>query len=261
MKDLDERLVRLGVKVPEILLPRDGVAMEPWAVIACDQFSSQKEYWKAVEREVGEKHSTFHMVYPECYLHEADREARVATINGKMREYLDTGVFQSIGPAFVLVDRETSPTSSRTGIIVAVDLERYDFSEGSKSLIRPTEGTIVDRLPPRMKIRERAAVELPHILLLIDDPEGLVVESAAESRNKMDVLYDFDLMQGGGRVTGRKIDDAEILEKIAGGLEKLCEGRGSYLIRQATWCLIFEPKNIHLKIILRCMNIVICVRG
>jgi len=225
MKDLRERFARLGVKIPEILLPREGIDEETWAVIACDQFSSEREYWEEVKEIVGDKPSTLHMIYPECYLSEADKEELVARINTTMREYLDSGIFRNIGPGFVLVDRETSSAPSRKGIILAVDLEQYDFSTGSQSLIRPTEGTILGRLPPRIQIREKAALELPHILFLIDDPDGLVIEKAAEKMDSMEVLYDFDLMKGGGHVTGRKIDDPEILATIAEGLEKLSEGK------------------------------------
>ena len=225
MKELHERFARLGVKIPEILLPNENVAMESWAVIACDQFSSEKEYWEQVEKKVGGNPSTLRLIYPECYLQEADGAERVVSINKNMQEYLDAGIFRNIGPGFVLVDRKTASAPTRKGIILAVDLEQYDFSAGSKSLIRPTEGTIIDRLPPRIKIREHAALELPHILFLIDDPDGLVIERAGDDMESMEVLYDFDLMQGGGHVTGRKIDNPAVLEKIAEGLEALAEDR------------------------------------
>lgn len=224
-KNLAERFAGLGVMLPEILLPGKPVEMQKWAVIACDQFTSQKEYWERVKKTVGESPSTLKLILPECYLEDGDIESRVMSINDTMHEYLSTGIFESHGPGFVLVDRSTEYAESRKGIILAVDLECYDFSEGSTTLIRPTEGTIIDRLPPRMNIRRGASLDLPHILFLMDDPEGRVIETAAQHTKEMKKLYDFDLLEGGGHVVGRLIDDPDLLDRILIGLEGLLEKR------------------------------------
>ena len=166
----------LGIEAPNILLPKNGVDLTNWSVVACDQFTSQPEYWKKLAEEIGEDPSTLNMVFPEVYLGEADSEKRVSRINATMEEYLGKGILEELGPGFILLDRKTSHVPSRKGLIVALDLEKYDYKPGSQSLIRATEGTIEDRLPPRIKIRENAKIELPHIMVLIDDPDCTVIE-------------------------------------------------------------------------------------
>ena len=225
MKDLEKRFAALGVAIPEILLPKEGTDMAKWAVIACDQFSSDKSYWEDVNKLAGSSPSALNLILPECYLGERELPEQVAGINSVMKEYIDQGVFQALRPGFILVERKVENLPVRQGIVLSVDLEQYDFREGTKSLIRPTEGTILDRLPPRIQIREGAALDLPHILFLIDDPEMTVIEKAAEQKEKMDLLYDIELMKGGGRVTGRKIDDPVMLGDIASALEKLGENK------------------------------------
>ena len=154
---------KLAMKVPEILLPGPGVDLHRWAVIACDQYTSEPEYWEAVDRLVDDHPSTLRLVFPEVYLEGDDGDARIADINASMKQYLADDVLVSQGRGFVLVDRKTSHVPSRKGLVLALDLEAYDYRPGSKTLIRTTEGTIVDRLPPRIRVRENAAVELPHI--------------------------------------------------------------------------------------------------
>lgn len=213
----------LGVKIPEILLPAEGTDLTKWAVIACDQYTSQPNYWENVRKEVGSDPSTLNMIFPEIYLKDEDRESRIENINKTMRRYLDEGILKPQKPGFILVDRSTPCASSRKGLIIAVDLECYDYTAGSRTLIRATEGTVLDRIPPRVKIRENADIELPHIMVLIDDPGRTIIEKLYERKEKYKKLYDFELMQGGGHIKGWMIDDDESMAAISDALEKLAE--------------------------------------
>ena len=210
----------IGIQIPEVLLPRVGIDPGKWAVIACDQFTSQPEYWRKVEAEVGDSPSTLHLVLPEIYLNQPGKEARIRSIQQAMRRYLADGLLVP-HEGLVHVER-TVGGHKRQGILLALDLERYDFNRGSSSLIRATEGTIVDRLPPRMAIREGAALEVPHILVLIDDPERTVIEPLQNTEHPGAVLYDFELMLGSGHLTGRAIGSEEE-GRIVKALEKLAE--------------------------------------
>ncbi|MCK5250874.1 MAG: DUF1015 family protein, partial [Spirochaetaceae bacterium] len=144
------RLEKLGITIPEILVPGVGTAPERWAVIACDQFSSERIYWEETRRQVGNAPSALNLIIPECYLEDGDREERADKANAAMIDVMENGVLNKLEPGFILVDRSTPHARRRQGLVLAIDLEAYDFSEGSKSPIRPTEGTIRDRLPPRM---------------------------------------------------------------------------------------------------------------
>ncbi len=191
---------QIGLQVPTLLLPRPGTDLTKWAVVACDQYTSQPDYWKTVENLVGEAPSTLRLILPEVYLEAADEAARILTIQQTMRRYLAEGTLVPQPPGFLLVERETAHGRSRKGLIAALDLEHYDFKRGAKTLIRPTEGTILERLPPRVRVRENALLELPHVMVLIDDPDHLVIDPLfAEPQDR---LYDFPLMQDSGRVRG-----------------------------------------------------------
>lgn len=209
----------IGIQKPDIYLPAQNVDPTLWAVIACDQFTSQPEYWNEVEKMVGDAPSTLHMILPEVYLNGPDEEQRVKTTQQTMRRYLDEGVLTPF-EGFVLVERKLNG-HTRYGLMMALDLERYDFTAGSQSLIRATEGTILDRLPPRMRIREGAPIELPHILVLVDDPKRTVIEPLLEYRSRLQKLYDFDLMQGSGHLTGYAITDPAMESDIVHALEGL----------------------------------------
>ncbi|MDE7084066.1 MAG: DUF1015 domain-containing protein [Clostridia bacterium] len=191
-----------AIKIPQILLPKNA-DMHLWAVNACDQFTSDENYWKELDGLVGDNPSALRLIYPEIYLKD-NPEKRIAEINANMHNYLNGGVFEKVEGGFVLVER-TTQSGTRTGIVLAVDLEDYDFSKGSKALIRSTEATILERIPPRVKIRENAPVELPHVMLLYDDPENSVLKSAERGK----VLYDFDMNMGGGHVKGTYISNAD----------------------------------------------------
>lgn len=209
----------IGLHVPTILLPRPGIDLSRWAVIACDQYTSQPEYWESVKDLVGEHPSTLHLTFPEIYLESADQEDRIRTIRETMGRYLEDGTLVPQGPGFILVDRQTCRAKSRKGLVVALDLEQYDYREGSKTLIRATEGTILERLPPRIKVRESAEIEIPHIMVLLDDPEKTVIEPLfAQS---LEQIYDVPLMMNGGRVRGYRIDDGDQIASIARAIARL----------------------------------------
>jgi len=199
-----------GVCVPDFLLPRDGISHEAWAVIACDQFTQDRSYWDAVEAFVGDNPSALRIVLPEIDL--ADTDLRVPQIQQTMRMYRDEVLTKRVH-GFALVRRETE-TMTRRGLLATIDLEKYDYSEGSTSMIRPTEGTIVARLPPRVKVRLGACIESPHVLVLLDDPECTVVEPLFERTDSLETLYDFDLMMGGGHIRGWAVSAEEDLEAI-----------------------------------------------
>jgi hypothetical protein len=214
-------LAKLALQVPTVLLPKAGIDLNRWAVIACDQYTSEPEYWQAVDQLVAEQPSTLRLVFPEVYLEDEDGDARIAAINASMDQYLAEGVLAEQDKGFVLLDRKTSHVESRKGLIVALDLEAYDYRPGSKTLIRATEGTIVDRLPPRIRVRENAAVELPHIMVLIDDPEQTVIEPLFEA--DLEQAYDFELMQSSGHLRGWKVNQPQLLEQVGNALEALAE--------------------------------------
>lgn len=193
----------IGIQVPQVYMPRGGTFLSKWAVIACDQFTSEPEYWQEVENYVGDAPSTLNLIFPEVHLEKPGEEERIKTIQATMRKYLDKGILQS-QEGFIYVERKFG-NKTRKGLMLCLDLERYNYNKGSTSLIRATEGTIVERLPPRMKIREGAILELPHILVLIDDPNHTVIEPIGASKNRQDKIYDFDLMLGSGHLTGYKI--------------------------------------------------------
>jgi len=195
----------VGVRVPEILLPKAGLDLARWAVVACDQYTSQPEYWDRVEALVGDAPSTLRLILPEAHLEAPDVDARIERIHAAMRSYLDRGLFES-RTGFVYVER-TVGGRTRRGLMLALDLERYDYRAGAASLIRATEGTIVERIPPRLRIRDGAPIETPHILVLIDDPECTVIEPLAEASGAFERLYDVELMLGGGRLVGRWVPE------------------------------------------------------
>lgn len=192
---------RNTISVPQILLPC-GADMYSWAVNACDQFTSDLSYWQEVERIAQGKPSAYHIIFPEIYLKD-NPEARIAAINSQMYRYLESGIFSEFN-GFVLVER-TTESGTRTGIVLAIDLEQYSFRQEDKALIRSTEATVLDRLPPRVHIRSGAPLELPHIMLLYDDKSRSVLNSVRRGEE----LYNFDLNMGGGHVKGTLVSDPQ----------------------------------------------------
>lgn len=210
----------IGIQVPQVYLPKAGVDLTKWAVIACDQFTSEPEYWQEVERIVGSAPSTLKLTFPEVYLERPGEAERIRNIQRAMRNYLDDGILQP-REGFVYVER-TVNGKTRKGVMLCLDLERYDYNKGSAGLIRATEGTIVERLPPRIKIREGAALEFPHILVLIDDPNQTVIEPLAEAKGRFEKLYDFDLMLDSGHLAGYAVN-GEFEEKVIAALRRLAD--------------------------------------
>ncbi len=208
----------IGVQIPQVYLPRPGVDLTKWAVIACDQFTSQPEYWQEVERFVDGNPSTFHLILPEAYLTGQDQQARIERIHATMRAYLEHGILAPYEGA-IYVER-TALDRTRHGIMLCLDLEQYEFAPGSSALIRATEETILERIHPRMQIRQGALLELPHILVLIDDPQDTVLGPLVESRATLPMLYDFDLMLGSGHLRGYAVSDA-LVENVAAALQHL----------------------------------------
>ncbi len=213
-------------KVPfypaDILIPKDG--HDSWSVVACDQFTSQPEYWEELDAKVSDRASALRVILPEAYL--SDRpEERTELINATMAQYLSEGVFEEYNDAMIYVERTLPDGRVRRGIVGAVDLEAYDYTVGSKALIRATEGTVLDRIPPRVKIRENAPIELPHIMLLIDDKEDSVISNAAKGGK---TVYDFELCMGGGHLKGVLIDK-EAQKELILALEALCDGEDPLL--------------------------------
>ncbi len=190
----------------DIMLPREGIDSSAWSVVACDQFTSEPEYWEDVDRIVGEQPSTYHMILPEVYLEEPDAEQRIEKINQTMKDYMKDGVFETYPDSMVYIERIDSTGKMRAGLVGRFDLEEYDFHKGSSSLIRATEATVIERIPPRIKVRKNAEVEMPHIMILIDDIRRTVIEPLAEKKSQLKKLYDFDMMKGGGHITGYLVD-------------------------------------------------------
>lgn len=236
MKNFDS----IGVQIADILLPTPGIELGKWAVIACDQFTSEPEYWQSVEEIVGDTPSTLNLILPEVYLEHAESQDRTRATQQAMRRYLEDGLLDS-RQGLILV-RRTVDGKTRHGLMLALDLERYDYTKGSQSLIRATEGTIIERLPPRIKIREGAVLELPHILVLIDDPHATVIEPLAAQADHLEKCYDFDLMLGSGHLQGFCISDPALEQQVISALEKLADPahfRQKYNVEQGQGVLLF----------------------
>jgi len=173
-----------------------------FSVVACDQYTSEPEYWERVLAATKDKPSACHLIFPEIYLKTADFDAKIREINRNMADYLARGLFQELENSLIYVERSLRNGKIRRGLIGRIDLEEYDYSVGSESKIRATEGTVLERIPPRVKIRENAPLELPHVMLLIDDAEKSVIEPLSAKTGVMQPLYDFPLMENSGSLRG-----------------------------------------------------------
>lgn len=203
------------IKAPHILLPKQDVDWSKYAVVACDQYTSNVEYWDTLREEVGDNLSTLNMIYPEVYLDRTDNDLFINRINKNIKQYLKNKDLEDIGKCFVLVERITSYGVKRLGLVLAIDLEDYSYEKGTKALIRASEATIVERIPPRLKIRQDAKIELPHVLVLFDDPEKKIVESLYSKRDKLEKIYDFELNKDGGHVRGYKVENTnEVIKQF-----------------------------------------------
>ncbi len=201
----------------DILLPQN-TDMGLWSVIACDQYTSQPEYWDSIDAKVGTVPSTLKLILPEAYLETKDTVAETEIINRTMKEYINSDVFKTIENSYIYVERELTVGKTRRGLIGLLDLEAYDYRKDSVSPIHATEGTVESRLPPRVKIREGACLELPHIIVFVDDPENKLFEGLEEGEK----LYDFNLMDGGGHITGKRIT-GKAADRVQSSLELLSQ--------------------------------------
>jgi uncharacterized protein (DUF1015 family) len=195
----------------DILMPKTD-AMEKWAVIACDQFTSDKEYWERVRKNAEGAVSTINLILPEAELGTALEAEHTALINKTMTEYMERGVFTTYRNSLVYVERTLENGAVRKGLVGMVDLDAYDYSTGATSPIRATERTVAERIPPRQRVRRDAPIELPHILMLCDDHRKVLIEPLGARKAALKKLYDFDLMEGGGHIAGWLVEGAEVEE-------------------------------------------------
>lgn len=209
----------------KILLPKEG--FDKWSVVACDQYTSEQKYWDDVKEIVGEYPSALNIVLPEIYLSD-DNTPYINSINSYMEKYLNDGVFEEFDDAMIYVERESNNTV-RKGIVGVIDLEDYDYTKGSDALIRATEQTVLERIPPRVAIRKDALLEMPHVMLLIDDKERKVIEPLESKKSSFETAYNFDLMQGGGHIEGYFIDK-ETQTAVQNALESLISGEKSDML-------------------------------
>lgn len=208
----------------EILLPGETINMTKWPALACDQFTSQPEYWQAAERLIGDAPSALRLVLPEVYLEEPGVENRIETIHAEMETALRSVLTRAIH-GFVYTERHTE-SGIRPGLVCALDLEAYSYAPGAEPLIRPTEGTVTSRIPPRLAVRRGAALELPHILMLVDDPEDTVLGPIAAAKAALPKLYDTELMLGGGSVAGWAVEDAALVEGVVAAIDRFAATPG-----------------------------------
>ncbi len=209
----------------DILLPKKD--FETWAVVACDQYTSEPDYWHDVEAIVGDKPSALHVILPEIYLSN-DNTARVNAINANMKRYLDGGVLEQHENSMIYVERESNDTVRR-GVVGLIDLEDYDYRKGATSAIRATEATVLERIPPRVRIRKDALMELPHILLLIDDPDRTVIEPLSGEKDSFEQAYGFELMKNGGHIDGYFLND-DAITRVQDALEALIADKDDKLL-------------------------------
>ena len=208
--------MNIPFKKANILLPKN-TDMTKWSVVACDQYTSEPEYWEDVKNIVGKDSSTFKLTLPEIYLEDKDVENKIKAINKNMDELLNKDFFNEYKDSLIYIEREQADGKIREGLIGMVDLEDYSYEKGSTSLIRATEKTVIERIPPRVKVRENASLELPHIMILIDDEKKDIIESLKNKVDDKNKLYDFDLMKNGGHIKGYLLDDntsSEALKKL-----------------------------------------------
>ncbi|MBQ1813143.1 MAG: DUF1015 domain-containing protein [Bacilli bacterium] len=213
--------MKIPFKAGNILIPKN-IDMSKWSVVACDQYTSEPDYWNEVSNIVGDSPSTLNLTLPEIYLEDSNVEDRIKKINENMKEMLDKDMFVEYKDSMIYLERTQNDGRIREGLMGIVDLEDYSYEKGSQTLIRATEKTVIERIPPRMKVRENALLELPHIMILIDDEKRDIIESLKNTVTDSDIVYDFDLMQKGGHIKGYKLNNKTI-EEVISKLEKLAD--------------------------------------
>ena len=223
MENINCKLEKMGLRASDLMIPKKGADLSKWAVVACDQFTSEKDYWQDVDRIVGKDPSTLRLIFPECYLDDGDGDKRIADINRTMDSYVKDEIFDTYRDCFFLVKR-TCGNSSRWGLMASLDLDRYSWEKDSKSLIRATEGTILSRIPPRKKIRKDAPLEIPHIMVLISDKDKTVIEPLAAKADRLAEVYDVELMKNGGHLQAWVVDSEKDKTSIADAFATLYDG-------------------------------------
>ena len=218
MKKIEE----FGLSVPEILLPKD-IDVSSWSVIACDQYTQDLDYWKRAESAAAGKPSTLNLILPEVYLNSPDKPERIEKIRKSMKEYLDGGIFAPSKKCMMYIERKTAFGRTRKGLVAQIDLETYEWKPFSKANIRATEATIVERIPPRMEIRRGAPLELPHIMLLVDDKDDLLVGGTGASVKDKTPVYDGQLMCNGGSITGWAVESESEIAGVTNAVEKIAD--------------------------------------
>lgn len=206
----------------DILLPAAGVPLDPWACIAVDQFTSQPEYWQRAEHLADGKPSTLHIVLPEAYLGTPQEAERLESIRRTMEEYRKSVLTRKVH-GYVYVERTQMDGTVRQGLVGAVDLDAYDYAKGSKPAIRPSESTVVERIPPRLKVRRGATLETPHVMMLADDADCTLIEPIGLMKNQLPPLYDGELMLGGGHLRGWAVEDPTLIAGIDAALAALAD--------------------------------------
>ena len=230
----------VGVGIPEILLPSLNIKMNKWSVIACDQFTSQPEYWLQVEKIVGNSPSILHMILPEVYLNYEGITDNIDKIKLVMHDYIEKGILEQLPRGIMLTER-TMGNTVRKGLVMTVDLECYDYNIQNKPLIRATEQTLLERIPPRVTIRQEAPLETSHVMIMMDDVRDSVIGPLYKIKDELEKLYDFDLMQGGGKIRGYFVENQELLDAAMAALGKLplrdgmrfCVGDGNHSLAAA----------------------------
>ena len=218
--NINQKLQTVGLKIPHILLPNKSVVMTKFSVIAQDQFSAEKEYWDDVDKIVGDSPSTLHMMLPEARFPLTDDKQN--KIYDTMKKYVADDTLEPLPPGFIYVKRQVS-SGIRKGLVCLIDLEQYDYNENAKTLIRVTEKTVKERLPIRAQIREKATIDMPHVMLLVEDKKDLLMSYLDTIANGNNKVYDFDLMKQGGNIKGYYISDEKNIDVIADIFLKLKE--------------------------------------
>lgn len=246
----------------DILLPKKD--FEKWAVIACDQFTSERSYWEQADALVGDSPSSLRVILPEVYLEDKNVEARTEEIYRKMDEYLSSDLLAEYSDALFYIERVQSDGRVRKGLVGAVDLKDYDYQKGSKALIRATEETVVERIPPRVAVRKNAKLELPHVLLLVDDPDCSVIAPLAKEKEEMTPIYDTDLMQGGGHISAYLLTPKQRarLDKALASLIDQKEdkmlfavGDGNHSLATAKACAKLDPSPLAARALVEVVNL------
>lgn len=222
-------------KKAEILIPKDA-DMTKWGTVACDQYTSEPQYWDRVSDFTCDSVSAYKLILPEVYLENDDVDEKIKEINQNMKKYIAEDVFKSLGECYVYVERTLKNGAVRKGIVGAIDLEEYDYSKGSTTRVRATEKTVVERIPPRLKVRRDAELELPHIMILIDNPEKDIIEKLEKQKKSFEKIYDFDLMMDSGHITGYVLNDsaAQELENNLSSLDDIEKFNKKYLLNDKT---------------------------